>query len=84
MGVVPEEAAVGGGERAAWSTEDRAERYREQADRFQKMAEMEAEPRARERLLELAGQYFALAYRVTTQKARTAAGLLPAIRRRNG
>jgi len=45
-------------------------RYREQADRFEALAEMEDQPQARERLLELAEQYGELAGRATRQKRR--------------
>jgi hypothetical protein len=48
---------------AARSTGDRAARYREQAGRFEQMAKLEAQPRARARLLELAGEYQFLADR---------------------
>jgi hypothetical protein len=36
---------------------DRAARYHERAERFREIAKMETRPRARARLLELAGQY---------------------------
>lgn len=54
--------------RISWFSVDRAERYREQADRFEALAEMEDQPQARERLLELAEQYGELAGRATRQK----------------
>ncbi len=47
---------------------ERATRYRERAHRFEALAEMEDQPRARERLLQLAEQYGELAGRVTRQK----------------
>jgi len=56
--------------RKPWSSVDRAMRYREQADRFEALAELEDQPQARERLLELAEQYGELAGRVTRQKKR--------------
>lgn len=83
MGVVAGKAAIRDSERVAWSTGNRAERYREQAGRFEQMAKMEARPRARERLLELAGQYLALADHVADQKTRTAPGPSPTRRGRN-
>ena len=36
---------------------ERAARYHEQAEQFQRLATMETQPRARARLLEIAGQY---------------------------
>jgi len=51
-----------------WSQGDRAGYYREQAGRFQELADMEAQPRARERLLQVAQQYVALAGHVARQK----------------
>jgi hypothetical protein len=41
----------------------RAARYHKQAEHFQNLAEMESEPRAREQLLRLAGEYRELADR---------------------
>jgi hypothetical protein len=55
-------------------------RYREQADRFAALAEMENQPQARKRLLELAEQYGELAGRVTRQKDRTRPGRAPTAR----
>ena len=49
---------------AARSEPDRAAHYREQADRFQLLAKMEIRPRARARLLELAGDYQLLSDRL--------------------
>ena len=46
---------------AVRSGADRATRYREQAERLQLLAKMEAQPRARARLLELADEYQQLA-----------------------
>lgn len=40
---------------------ERAARYHEQAEHFQRLATMETQPRARARLLEIAGQYQELA-----------------------
>ena len=40
---------------------DRAVHYREQAEKFHQLAKMEAQPRARARLLELADDYRQLA-----------------------
>jgi hypothetical protein len=57
-------------ERAAWSSGDRAERYREHARRLQQLAGVETQCRLRERLLELAGQYLELADRVAESAAR--------------
>ncbi len=84
MSVVPGESRLSDSQRAAWSKGDRAERYREQASRFQQMAKMEAEPRARERLLGLANQYLELANRVEGQNTRTPAEPSPTTRDRNG
>lgn len=61
-------------ERAVWSKGDRAERYREQAGRLQRLADMERQPRDRERLLDLAGQYRELADHVAGRKMRTPPG----------
>ena len=46
---------------AVRSEAGRATRYREQAERLQFLAKMEAQPRARARLLELADEYTQLA-----------------------
>ena len=43
------------------SKQDRAAWYREQAERFQRLAEMETQPQVRARLLELADEYTQLA-----------------------
>ena len=48
------------GENGAVGSE-RADRYREQAEQFQKLAKMEEQPRVRARLLEIAGDYQNLA-----------------------
>lgn len=40
---------------------DRASRYRRQAEHFQSLAKMEAEPRSRAQLLQLADEYVRLA-----------------------
>jgi hypothetical protein len=56
--------------RLARSERDRANRYREQVERFREIAKMEAQPRARARLLELAGQYERLADNLACQKTR--------------
>ncbi len=71
MGVVGE---INDSERVAWSMGNRAERYREQAGRLQHLADMEAQPHARERLLELAGQYRELADHVASRQTRTLPG----------
>ena len=42
---------------AARSKHDRATWYREHAEQFQRLAEMETQPRVRARLLELANEY---------------------------
>jgi hypothetical protein len=47
--------------RLAQSERDRAARYREQVERFREIANMETQPRARARLLGLAGEYEQLA-----------------------
>jgi hypothetical protein len=74
---------IDSGQRAAWSKQDRAAYYRRQAHRFQQMAGMEAQPRARGRLLELASQYLELAERAASQKTRLPESLSPATRGRN-
>ena len=51
-------------ERVAWSNGDRAQRYREHANRLQQLAATETQSLLRERLLELARQYLELADRV--------------------
>ena len=61
-------------ERSAWAEGNRAERYRDHASRIQKLADQERQPRVRERLLELAGQYSELAERIAGQKKRTPPG----------
>ena len=53
--------------RLARSERNRAARYREQAEHFRQIATMEAQPRARAQLLELAGEYQLLADRLTGQ-----------------
>jgi hypothetical protein len=40
---------------------ERAARYRDQAEQFQRLAKMEEQPRARARLLEIADDYWHLA-----------------------
>jgi hypothetical protein len=47
--------------RLARSERDRAARYHERAERFREIAKMEMQPRARARLLGLAGEYEQLA-----------------------
>ena len=47
--------------RAAQLEGNRVARYREQAERFQLLADMEMQPAARARLLDLAGEYQQLA-----------------------
>jgi hypothetical protein len=47
--------------RLASSRRSRSDRYREQADRFEHMAEMETRPSVRSRLFDLARQYLGLA-----------------------
>jgi hypothetical protein len=64
---VPGESNRSSSARLSWATGERAARYREQAHRFEALAEMEDRPRARERLLQLAEQYGELAGRVTRQ-----------------
>jgi hypothetical protein len=56
--------------RLARSEHDRADRYREQVERFREIAMMETQPRARARLLELARQYELLVDDLTGQKTR--------------
>jgi hypothetical protein len=63
---------------------ERARRYRDHAGRFLALAEMETQPRARERLLELALQYGDLAGRVSRQTTQSPAQRSPAARGRNG
>jgi len=62
----------------------RARRYREHAGRFLELAEMETQPRARERLLELALQYGDLAGRVSRQTTQGPAQRSLGARGRNG
>ena len=62
---------------AARSTGDRAARYREQAGRFDQMAKMEAQPRARVQLLELAGEYQFLADRLAGPHREGRGGIPP-------
>jgi hypothetical protein len=71
------------GERIVWSRGRRAERYREQAGRFKQLADEEVQPRARERLLDLASQYLELAHEVSGRNTQEASGRLPATRDRN-
>jgi len=54
--------------RAAWFN-DRAARYREQADRLDEIANSDNQPRSRARLFDLADQYRRLADRLTTKVA---------------
>ena len=84
MGLVPKDSTLSASQRKAWTKGDRSERYREQAGRFQEMAEMEVQQRTRERLLELAGQYLELADRVDSQKTGTPTRPSVAARGRNG
>jgi hypothetical protein len=63
---------------------ERAKRYREHAGRFLELAEMETQPRARERLLELALQYGDLAGHVSRRTTQSPAQRSPAARGRNG
>jgi hypothetical protein len=68
------EASKNESERSVWAEGNRAERYRDHASRIQKLADQERQPRVRERLLELAGQYSELAKRVAGQKKPTPPG----------
>jgi hypothetical protein len=61
-------------DRSVWAEGNRAERYRDHASRIQQLAAQERQPRVRERLLELAGQYSELAERVAGQKKPTPPG----------
>jgi hypothetical protein len=56
--------------RLARSERDRIARYREQVERFREIAKMEMQPRARARLLELAGEYEQLVDDLAGQKTR--------------
>jgi hypothetical protein len=49
---------------------DRAARYHERAEHFREIAKMETQPRARARLLELAGEYEQLVDDLAGQKTR--------------
>jgi len=61
---MPSDSSLSSSQRVDWSKGDRATYYREQAGRFQQLADMEAQPHSRERLLEMAEQYTDLADRV--------------------
>jgi hypothetical protein len=56
--------------RLARSERDRVVRYREQVERFREIAMMEAQPRVRARLLELAEEYEQLIDNLAGQKTR--------------
>jgi hypothetical protein len=74
IGLAPSSAWVVGGahddERAAWIRGDRAARYRERADHIKRMADAEARPSERARVLELAVEYERLADELASQRKR--------------
>jgi len=58
---MPSDTILDDAHRTAWVERDRAAHYRSIAERLEKLAQIETQPRVQQRLLELAGDYLQLA-----------------------